>query len=406
MAAPESEKGRDSLRLVGIEGLRAIAATTILVYHVWLYAAPSGHSVHLGPLTKGFGELRAGVTLFFALSGFLLFRPYIASALRARPAPALGAYLRNRALRILPAYWFILLFVAVVLEHELLRNPAQLLANGFFVQDYVPDYIFGAGIVPAWSLAIEVVFYLAVPILGTMAIRLVRRGGLTPVAAAFVPVGVMVAIGFGAKAAFRIWPELGQVWTLSFLAHADWFAAGMSVAVLRILWEDDRLRLPRFWAPVAVLGAIGFAGLGTALYTTHRLSQIEHQTPMAVGCGLVLALVVFAEPGTRLVRVLTWRPIVAVGLASYSVFLWHDPFVRYFRDAGWTLSGRTGFAVNLLMIAALTGVLATLSYRFVEKPAQARKRVWQRGRTESVPSAPTHESAEPATAQPLPAVTR
>jgi peptidoglycan/LPS O-acetylase OafA/YrhL len=404
MAERDSAKERESFRLVGIEGLRAIAASSILVYHVWLYGAPNGHYVHLGAATRGFDNLRSGVTLFFALSGFLLFRPYVAAALRGRTSPALGPYLRNRALRILPAYWFILLFVAFVLEHQLLRNPKQLAANAFFVQDYVPGYIFGAGIVPAWSLAIEVVFYLAVPVLGLIAIRLASRRGLAPVAAAFVPVALMVAIGFGAKAALHLSPGLGRVWSVSFLTHADWFAAGMSVAVLRVLWEDGRLRLPRFWRPATLFGAIAFTGGGLGLYLRGTLSQLEYQTPVAVACGLVLALVVFSAPETRLVRALTWRPIYAAGLASYSVFLWHDPFVRALRDWGVTSSGRTGFAVNVLLVAALTAVLSTLTYLFVEKPALARKRSWQRTGTAKPAEAP-HPESEPVAAQPLPAVT-
>ncbi|HKP19594.1 MAG TPA: acyltransferase [Gaiellaceae bacterium] len=403
MAEQQSAKGREAPRLIGIEGLRAIAASSVLVYHVWLYAAPNEHSVRLGHLTRGFDQLRSGVTLFFALSGFLLFRPYIASALRGRTSPALGSYLRNRALRILPAYWFILLFVAVVLEHELLRNPQQLLANVFLVQDYVPGYIFDAGIVPAWSLAIEVVFYLAVPILGAMAIRLATRGRVPGVAASFVPVVVMAAIGFASKAALHVWPSLGKVWTVSFLTHADWFAAGMSVAVLRVLWEDGRLRLPRYWRPATVLAAVAFAAVGIGLFIKHHLTQLEYQTPIAVACGLVLALVVFSPPETRLVRFLTWRPIYAAGLASYSVFLWHDPFVRALRDWGVTAGGKTGFVFNLALIVALTAVLSTLTYLFVEKPALARKRSWQRATARAPEAEPAQ--GEAVSAQPVPAVT-
>ncbi len=402
MAEQESAKVREAPRLVGIEGLRAIAASSILVYHVWLYGAPNAHSVHLGHLTRGFDQLRSGVTLFFALSGFLLFRPYVASALRGRVSPALGSYLRNRALRILPAYWFILLFVALVLEHQLLRNPQQLVANAFFVHDYVPGYIFGAGIVPAWSLAIEVVFYLAVPVLGAIAISFASRGRVPGVAASFAPVLLMVVIGFAAKTALHLSPGLGRVWTVSFLTHADWFAAGMSVAVLRVLWEDGRLRLPRYWRPGAFLGAVAFAALGVGLFIKHQLTQLEYQTPVAVACGLVLALVVFSAPETRLVRVLTWRPIYAAGLASYSVFLWHDPFVRALRDWGVTSSGRTGFAVNVLMVAALTAVLSTLTYLFVEKPALARKRSWQRPGAAQAAEAAGPAENEPVAAQPVP----
>jgi peptidoglycan/LPS O-acetylase OafA/YrhL len=145
-----------------------------------------------------------------------------------------------------------------------------------------------------------------------------------------------------------------------------------------VQWEDGRLHLPRRWRPAAAAGVLGFALAGVALYQSHVLSPLEYQTPIAVGCGLLLALVVFAEPGNRFVGALTWRPVAALGLASYSLFLWHDPLVRWFRDQGWSHAGTSGFVFNLVVIALVSVVLSTLTYRFVEKPALARKRTWQR----------------------------
>ena len=95
-------------RLAGIEGIRAIAATSVLVYHVYLNGAPDARPVDLGVATKPVENLRAGVTLFFVLSGFLLYRVFVAAALRGLPMPSVREYLRNRALRILPAYLVIL----------------------------------------------------------------------------------------------------------------------------------------------------------------------------------------------------------------------------------------------------------------------------------------------------------
>jgi peptidoglycan/LPS O-acetylase OafA/YrhL len=376
--ADEAAAAPRTSRLVGIEGLRALAASSVVAYHVWLYGAANGQSVDLGALSKVFANLRSGVTLFFVLSGFLLFRPYAAAALRGLPTPGLRNYLRNRALRIAPAYWVVLVFVALGFEHTLLRHPDQLAANLFLLQNYVPSFIFGAGIVPAWSLAIEIVFYLCVPILGGTAIVLARRRGASPVVAAFAPVLLMTVLGLASKGVTRV-AHPGDVWTFSFATHADWFAAGMAVAVLRIRWEDGMLRLPRFWRPTALVSALALVAVAIKLYYGGTLDYVEYQTPIAMACGLILALVVFAEPRSRLIRVLTWRPIVSVGLASYSLFLWHDPLLRELRSAGLTLDGRSGFLVNLLLVFALAGVASTLTYLFVEKPALARKRGWQRG---------------------------
>ncbi len=217
MRAPTRERGlgrhvgesrRDrGARLVGIEGLRAIAATSILVYHVYVYGAPDGQRVDMGPLGKVFDNLRAGVTLFFVLSGFLLYRVFVSAALRDRPMPSVRNYFRNRALRIVPAYVAVLLAVALVFEHELLTRPLQLGANLLFLQNYIPAYIGtspdAAGIAPAWSIVIEVSFYLVLPVLGYIAIRLARRHGIVGSAGARRADGRRRPCGEGACAPAR-----------------------------------------------------------------------------------------------------------------------------------------------------------------------------------------------------------
>ena len=377
VAQPDSSPVR--ARLAGIEGLRGLAASSIVVYHVWLYGSSTRAPVDFGALDKVFVNLRAGVTLFFVLSGFLLFLPYAAAALRNLPAPSVRKYLRNRALRILPAYWAILLVVALVLQPALLRAPVQLGANLLFLQNYVPNYVgyvSGLGIVPAWSLAIEVVFYLALPALGLAAIRLAGRTG--SVAAALAPVVFMTCLGIAAKLAdVLVAGDAKRVWELTFPTHADWFGAGMAVAVARVLWEDGRLQLPTWWRPAATLGAIALTLAGAGLYEVGLLSGLENQTPIAWAFALLLALVSLPARRSWLVRLLEMRAMIAVGLASYSLFLWHDPIVRALRDAGLTLQGRSGFLVNLLVVSAVAGAASALTYRFVERPALARKHSWQ-----------------------------
>ena len=113
-------------RLPGIEGLRALAACSVLVYHSWALSSPSGRPVDLGIFARSVPDLAFGVTLFFALSGFLLYRPFAAAVLRAEALPSVRGYLRNRALRILPAYWIILLVSALLLETVLVRHGSRL----------------------------------------------------------------------------------------------------------------------------------------------------------------------------------------------------------------------------------------------------------------------------------------
>jgi peptidoglycan/LPS O-acetylase OafA/YrhL len=88
----------------GVEGVRAVAAVSVLVYHCWWYGAEGPSRANLGLVNRFLlPHLPLGVTLFFSLSGFLLYQPFVAAALSGSSFPKVGSYFRNRALRILPA---------------------------------------------------------------------------------------------------------------------------------------------------------------------------------------------------------------------------------------------------------------------------------------------------------------
>jgi peptidoglycan/LPS O-acetylase OafA/YrhL len=387
-------------RLPGIEGARAVAAGSVLVYHCWLFGSPDGTSPRLGPLTGVMPHLALGVILFFSLSGFLLYRPFAAAVLRAAPGPGIGGYLRNRALRILPAYWVILLLTGVVLQVALLREdasglelgslarePDTMVKNVLLVQSYDRDTLL-TGIGPAWSLVIEVAFYLALPALALLAMTLARpatsRSGRRR--AALAPAAAMLLLGLGGKAVTDLvagsssgweadWPS---VLARSFLANADLFAFGMALAVLHTEVRDGAVTLPRWWRAGA-LAAAGATALAAVWIVPEGmgLGVAKYDVLMAVSCSLLLAIVVLPDPGPsrrRLLWLLDTRPLVVVGLVSYSLFLWHEPLVYWLREHGLTRPGAGGFVVNLVVLAAGAGVLAALTYRFVERPAMARKR--------------------------------
>jgi peptidoglycan/LPS O-acetylase OafA/YrhL len=388
-------------RLPGVEGLRALAATSILVYHCWLYSAPGGERADLGPLSRfAFRHLTAGVLLFFTLSGFLLYRPLVASVLRRAPLPSVRRYLRNRALRIFPAYMLILVVIGILLPGALIGrsalgselgrlsgDPGLLLANAALLQNYFPRSM-DTGIGPSWSLAVELVFYLMLPMLGWLALVCARRAS-TPrsrIGAVLVPVAVVIAIGLsGSVTATYVVPPGSGAWHLgvvrSFWYHADLFAFGMALAVLRVNLEDGRFRPPTWWSKAAAAGLVGVTVLTVLLTDRHFIEQYQgavvYETLVTLACALLLALVVLpaAEPSSTsaLVRLLETRPFVAVGLVSYSLFLWHEPLVRWLQIHGWTVGGTGGFWINLLILGVLSGLLSGLTYRYVERPALSRK---------------------------------
>ena len=115
---------------------------------------------------------------------------------------------------------------------------------------------------------------------------------------------------------------------------------------------------------------------------------LDEQTIFAICAGLFLAIVVLPAPRSRLVALLASRPMTALGLASYSIFLWHDPILRELREHGLTRSGTGGFVVTTLLLFALTVVASTLTYLYVEKPALRRKTARPRTRPETGAVAP------------------
>jgi peptidoglycan/LPS O-acetylase OafA/YrhL len=384
------------LRLPGVEGARAIAAGSILVSHVWLFASPDGLKAYLGPLQSVAPDLDYGVVLFFTLSGFLLYWPFAAAILRRTDAPNSIRYFRNRALRILPAYWVILLVTSVVLQsalrsdgtHGALFDPLLLGQSLLFIQHYDPDQIV-TGIGPAWSLNVEVVFYLLLPLLGLVGMRLHRRGR-DPVAAALIPALILLIMGLAGKgiAAYVVPPvrpfggyatDWHSVIERSFLCQADLFAFGMALGVARVLWEDGKLRLPTWWRlPAGVAATATLASVAVWATNGHEhLSYSPWNTVVALVFAVLLSLVVL---GTRtngsspvLVRSLEWRPLVGIGVVSYGVFLWHGPLILVLRDWGLTFPGQAGFLANLAIIGSVTVLLSIVTYRLVEEPCLRRR---------------------------------
>ena len=394
-------------RIPGVEGVRALAAVSVLVFHCWWYGADGPSRADLGLVNRFvLPHLPLGVTLFFSLSGFLLYQPFVAAALNGSPFPKVGTYFRNRGLRILPAYWAILLAVGVVLPAALLRqsrdhlvlgrlsdNPRLALQTATLTQGYSPGGLL-SGIAPAWSLAVEVVFYLTLPLLGLLAVVAAQRAA-TPrwrLLAGLAPAGLLLVIGLSGRAVARfLIPPAGgmfpgwdgdwhSVIVRSFWAQADLFAFGMALAVLYVGLQQGLVRLPGRW-PLLALAAAAAAAIPTMLLLDRGLinkTMYAYQLPMSLACTLLLAVVVLppdqAARPSRLLGVLTSRPLVAVGLASYSLFLWHEPLQRLLHERGLTLDGSRGFAVNLATLGVLSGLLSALTYRYVERPALRRKR--------------------------------
>jgi peptidoglycan/LPS O-acetylase OafA/YrhL len=194
------------------------------------------------------------------------------------------------------------------------------------------------------------------PVLGMLAAacaaarRIYGRGRLV---AALIPAVVLLAVGLSGKAVASTWivsagsPTAGwdgdwhSVVVRSFWGQADLFTFGIVVAVIFVRLERELISLPRWWRWPVSAGVLG-AAVAIAVLADRGLWSAGHnpcELTGALGCALLLALVVLppAESGVRqrpLVRLLTTRAAVVVGLCSYSIFLWHEPLVRLLRSQG------------------------------------------------------------------------
>lgn len=364
-------------RLPGVEGLRALAAAAVLLHHVPWVAGTEDLRL-AGPIETVFEDLRWGLVLFFALSGFLLFRPFARTILNDAPPPSIRNYARHRALRILPAYWVILLLTIFVVgtaavwagDGTGIPSIGVLIADLLLVQNYSTSTVL-TGIGPAWSLAVEVVFYVLLPILAIGAARFAARasGPNGRIVAALGAGMLLIVVGIASKVALSagMFPASWGFVTKTLLpVHADMFGYGMLAAVAHVLHEEGRLEVkarPLLIGAAALTMAMVVLGPKLGIQRSGQLSD----SVIGAACGLLLLAVCAKGAGAR---VLDRRPVVFTGLISYSVYLWHLPLLLWLADHGVTVSGEVSLVGVALLAAALTFALSALTWRFVERPAQ------------------------------------
>jgi peptidoglycan/LPS O-acetylase OafA/YrhL len=381
-------------RLAGIEGLRAAAALSVMLGHFNLHLVPAEMVPPLGQ--KILNVAGQGLTLFFVLSGFLLFGPFLTAAARSRPL-GIPRYFANRFLRIYPAYVVIFLIVACGLGLAYISpvsltntgvegvgetvgrmtDPGAILANLFLVHTLLPSTI-KTGLGVSWSLTAEICFYLVLPVLAVAAVRLSARWGLNRAALA-VSLG-MIAVGLVCRtignmqvhgdAATQFYWQWGGNWLAvylrSILCQADLFGVGMLAAIAyrhsqTLTAREARLRFRRWLYAAAAAGIV--------------LSRIEHEFGFASFFAALLLIVTTETASGRpqwLVTLLEWHPIRWIGVISYSFYLWHLPVIWGVHK--WLLQDARPHTLLLVLMSFAAVLLVTvglsaITYLGVERPA-------------------------------------
>jgi peptidoglycan/LPS O-acetylase OafA/YrhL len=384
------------------DGLRAIAALAVFTLHSTGLTFSSGalsapHWVFNWTSRLGL----FGVAAFFVISGFLLYRPFAVAALTDRPGPTWLPFWKRRFFRIFPAYWVALAVAVYVLGEHAFTSAQEAMFHFSLLQTYRGQYRqHGLGI--AWTLCIEISFYVALPFIA-LALRSIRsRAGDARVQLRGQLIGLvaMAAVGL----AVRTWwltgtnlpvTPLGKWFPIDLLivwlpSYLDWFAFGMAMA-LGSAWHQRGGRLP---AVVELLGrrpwlswllAIGcfwvVTQLGLPLFSDSDRFSATQDFLRFLFVGLAAAFfvlpAVFGPQRDGAIRAVLRHPVmVALGLISYGIYLWHFPIWEQVET--WRAEQRfpANAAVQIAFVLIATLLVAALSYVIIERPLIS----WSSGR--------------------------
>jgi peptidoglycan/LPS O-acetylase OafA/YrhL len=358
--------------------MRGVAALLVLAGHVLFFGHPhGGFFATLGLWTAPFG-----VVVFFVISGFLIYRPFIAARGTSRNVGSIvPSYLLRRATRILPAYWLALTVLAIWPGLTGVFSGHWWVDYGL-LQIYTPSWqVTGMG--TAWTLCVEVTFYLSLPF---VALFLQDRGigcGRDPARELRWEFGVLAVLA----ASSLLWRSAvgshpGTAYLIPTLPGTfSWFCMGMFLAALQIAPSITLQRVrstlsrPELCWPVAVLV---FAVL---VAQPIRDSSLPAGLKIALESnGLVVAALLLMGPAVladakRLVhRLLANEVAIFLGTVSYGIYLWHFPVVNWLATSPVVISSPAPELTLTIVAFPLAMRCGTASWYLIERPLMRRVR--------------------------------
>lgn len=357
MSADIPIASRPPAHLPGLDGLRALAVLTVMVFHAWPAALTGG---------------MIGVDLFFVLSGFLISLLLVAEYRESGAIGLRNFYLR-RCLRLMPAFLLMLLvFVGYCLLRFDGRALERYLQSVALAVTYTSNWARALslnsveGLGHTWSLAMEEQFYLFWPLL---LLGLLRLGGgprqlvAVVVVLALVSWGWRVILAWHGAGADRLYNGLDT--------RLDALMVGGALGVAQAFGLLESLRRP---------GArlmLGLAAVPALLYLVAVATRAHYWVDMRLYYWMLalvelsaacLILNVVCNSSGWLNRLLCLRGLVWLGGISYGLYLWHFPIYVFMRADGaspWRI---------LLLGSLATLLVACLSYYWLERPFLCLKR--------------------------------
>ena len=366
-----------------MDSLRAVAALSVLAFHAAFFA---GMYTSDSPLRPYLAQPVVGVTVFFVISGFLLYRPFVVARREDEPRLDTRSYAWRRFLRIVPAYWVALTVIAVWLSLDTVFDPAWHLPVFYgFAQIYVnPLELDGLG--QAWTLCVEVTFYAFLPLWAFAMRNAGPRAELVALAGLW-----LFSLGWKIVATGHFDSPHAAQWLMPLPNFLDQFAVGMALAVVSVDGPPKRIKraLERGW-PWWLLAAVAYWAMSTQIGLEGVLEEragrtefiLRHELGTVVAAALLVPAI-FAWQRRDAVRdVLGWRPLLFVGLVSYGIYLWHLAVVnRVAKHTAHWMEDTLGLGVEarFVVLFALAGAgataIAAASYFLLERPILRLKRL-------------------------------
>jgi peptidoglycan/LPS O-acetylase OafA/YrhL len=362
---PEPVK-RNQRYMPGLDGLRAIAVLSVIVFHLGFDWAPGG---------------LLGVGIFFTLSGYLI-TDLLLAQLSARGKIKLGSFWLARARRLLPALFVMLAVVvawvtifgpsqpdqfrkAVVSAVFYLNNWQQIFGNVSYFARFAPE----GPLNHLWSLSVEEQFYILWPFLLLLGTKLVREKPLpSGVRPRLAMVTLALALVATIEMAILYHPSLDPS---RIYYGTDTRAGGLLFgAALAMVWPSRRLSkriTPQARNLLDGLGALGLLIIAIMVWQVGEFDSFLYQGGFVVlSLATVMVLMPLAHPACRLGTILGVRPLRWVGVRSYAIYLWQTPVI-VLTAAHAANPQDEGLLRKLLQVAAIFGI-AALSWKFVEEP--------------------------------------
>jgi len=387
-----------------LDGVRAFAAFSVISYHLHYFT----HRIF--DLTPVLGLLGnsivlsgySGVTLFFVLSGFLLFMPYAKYLLFEQPRPSARTFYWRRFLRIVPGYYLALVLITTILNQDYLQPSffRRLILFPLFLMDSPSTYQQING--PFWTLAIEWQYYMLLPLFVFGFSLYIKHGTTSQRRFWRILVCLMGMIVWGIATRYMGYyfntlhpsgtflvprPTLNVFMLITYGSSGKYFedfAIGMLCSTIYVYTRnaapDHKIthfiskRSMRFWSTGILV--LLFMACWKIFY--HELFFLDpflgdHMTftelAYASGYGLCILGVLFGPVSLNMM--LAWGPLRWLGSLSYGLYIWHLPFLHLVDDyivKRYSTNFISTYALYWGSVLLVTIPLAYLLYRFYERP--------------------------------------